>query len=245
MQQLVVRLAVLATLLATGYGLAAAGPIGALTGFVSGAGAGSGLAVVFAKGAPDPALPVFARASRKVGGALAAIACLVATYHGGWHMGWAWGLGGYLFGTVAFLAFAAIIWVTTGFLRHAGSNRPLVALPATFDLDNPAHVAIIDDIRMKYATLLADQTHPYARCMYRPAAMLPFPKVAIKTALVSLLDFSEGRRPSRLLDQSLRTPDFARTLNSVLLRLDDFLEVPANSLPTEPTDNSVVGTRFR
>lgn len=118
------------------------------------------------------------------------------------------------------------------------------ALPAQIDLNDVLHVTIIDLIREKYSAVLADQSQPYAGCLYWPTSLLPYPKRDIKRALNALLDFVEGRRPSTLLDVSIRTPELAETLRIALIALDNFLDVPTENLPTNPQENALVGARL-
>jgi len=99
-------LGVIAALVATGYGFAAAGLIGALTGFVAAVGTGSGLAIAFAERGAGVATSGASRAAQRFGGVVAAVACLGGAYHGGWRLGWAWGAGGYAVGVLAALAVA-------------------------------------------------------------------------------------------------------------------------------------------
>lgn len=131
-------------------------------------------------------------------------------------------------------------------LEPIGPSAALTAaaLPAQIDLNDVLHVTIIDLIREKYSSLLADQAQPYAGCPYRPASLLPYPKDDIRRALNALLDFVEGRRPSTLLDVSIRTPELAETLRIALITLDDFLDLPTESLPTKPQENALVGARL-
>ncbi|MHB1956227.1 MAG: hypothetical protein ACYCOU_21065, partial [Sulfobacillus sp.] len=53
-------------------------------------------------------------------------------------------------------------------------------LPAHIDLDDVLQVMLIEEIRLQYAALLMDKTHPYAECLFRPASLLPYPKATIK-----------------------------------------------------------------
>lgn len=114
-----------------------------------------------------------------------------------------------------------------------------------FDLDDIAHVSIIDEIRDRYSVLLADDSHPYSRCMYRPSSLLPYPKEVIRRALEALLDFTEGRRQSHLLDASSRNSQVADTIRDCLDTLDDFLDVPAEQLPTNVSENARIGRQLQ
>ena len=129
--------------------------------------------------------------------------------------------------------------------RRAGEHVPITAIPSRFDLDSEEHATMIDDIRDKYSALLADDSHPYAQSMYRPASLLPYPREVIRNALEALLDFIEARRDSRYFDTSIRTPEAADTVRTCLALLDDFLEVPAQMLPTDRMENAKAGIRLK
>ena len=124
--------------------------------------------------------------------------------------------------------------------------KPTVTLPPqSIDLNSAVEVSLLDDIREKYSNLLADETEPYAACLYRPASTLPYPKEAVHRALTALLDYVEGRRESALLAAEIRSPDVADMLRTGLRLLDDFLDVPAESLPVDPAANARLGMEIR
>ena len=126
------------------------------------------------------------------------------------------------------------------------------SLPQEFDLNNPQHVSIIDDVREQYGALLAEDNSEFADCRFKPASLLPYPKEVIKKALGALIDFSEGRRDSLYLDPSLREEVDSEGINKMagicivtLMHLDDFLEVPADELPSSPVENLAFGFKFQ
>ena len=130
-------------------------------------------------------------------------------------------------------------------LHSLGHNSPLAAaLPQEIDLNDVLQVTIIDDIREKYSSLLADESHPYAGCFYQPASILPYPKETIERALQSLLSFVEGREESVFLDSSLRSPEAAEIIQGSLACLDNFVDIQAESLPTDPQQNLLIGSRL-
>ena len=239
-------LAVIAALLATGYGFGMAGVLGGLTGLVAVIGVGSGLAIATAESGTGVAASGVLRAAQRIGGFLAAGACLTGAVWGGWTVGWLWGLGGYIAG----VALAVVL----GFVMRSVRQEPRRAASKLadqgprsgyFDLNNVAHIKLLDDIRMAYGALLADESHAYTGCMYRPAELLPYPKPMIRAALLALLDFVEGRRDSTLIDIGMRRLDMADTIRNTLDILDDFLDVPPEQLPTDPIENSAVGLKLK
>ena len=240
------RLAVFAALLAGGYGFAAGGVLGALTGLVAAFGIGSGLAIARAEAGTDVASEGATRHAQRIGGILAAIGCLIGAYYGGWRFGWAWAIAGYAGGVAVSFLLRFLMGRPGQFSpRRAGEPVPITAIPSRFDLDNEVHVTMIDDIRETYSALLADDSHPYAQSMYRPASLLPYPREAIRNALEALLDFIEARRESCYLDTSIRTPEAADTVRTCLALLDNFLEVPSAMLPTDRMENAKAGVRLK
>ena len=85
-------LAGIAVMGTTLYGFLEGGFVGALTGLVVALGTSNGLAVAIAD--------LGTGAAQRIGGVLAAVGCLTAGYAGGWQLGWLWGAGGYLAGTL-------------------------------------------------------------------------------------------------------------------------------------------------
>lgn len=237
---------VVAALLAVGYGFGSGGLAGAVTGFVAAVGIGSGLAIARAESGTGVAAPGATRRSQRIGGLLAAVGCFIGAYYGGWRFGWLWAVVGY----AAAVAVASLFRLFMGGSSSAGPrshsrSASAAPIPSRFDLDDVLHVTMIDDIREKYSALLADESHPYSQCMYRPASLLPYPKEAIRSALEALLDFIEGRRNSAFVEAGMRTPQAADTVRFTLHLLDDFLDVPAAQLPTQPHDNLRAGHRLQ
>ena len=113
-----------------------------------------------------------------------------------------------------------------------------------FDLSDVEHVTLIDEIRQKYSALLSDETAPYSQCMFKPSALLPYPRGVIRHALETLLNFVEGRATSPYLDDAIRTPDAAEAIRASLAQLDDFVDVPPAELPTDPQENLRVGHKL-
>ena len=94
-------LAAIAALLAAGYGFGVAGVLGGLTGLVAVLGVGSGLAIATAESGTGVAASGGVRSAQRIGGFLAAGACLTGAVWGGWTVGGLWGLGGYIAGAAA------------------------------------------------------------------------------------------------------------------------------------------------
>ena len=239
-------LAAIAVLLATGYGFGMAGVLGGLTGLVAAIGVGSGLAIATAESGTGVPASGDVRTAQRIGGFLAAGACLVGAVWGGWTVGWLWGLGGYIAGTAASVVLGFVMRRVRQEPRRAASELSgQNPRSGYFDLNNVAHIELLDEIRMAYATVLTDESHAYTGCMFRPAALLPYPKPLIRAALLALLDFAEGRRDSTLIDIGMRRLDMVYTIRNTLDHLDDFLDVPPEQLPTDPIENSAVGLELK
>ena len=80
-------------------------------------------------------------------------------------------------------------------------------MPGAFDLFNPAHVDLLDQIRSAYGEHLGNESHPYGQCMFQPSSVLPYPKRDIQNALTALLSFVEGRAESPFLDDGIKQPE--------------------------------------
>ena len=105
-----IGLVAIAVLVMSGYGFAAGGVLGALTGLIAAGGAGSGLAI--AVGAKDTGTtPVTSRvgAVQRGGGVLTALLTAGLAYMGGWKWGWLWAAAGYAAGMLVTLAVGLLL----------------------------------------------------------------------------------------------------------------------------------------
>lgn len=166
----------------------------------------------------------------------------VAIGGGVWYFfGWGWSL--LPFGLAALTGMQSV-----SSTRLAGKlEQRLIHAPAPleFDLSDPSDVLLIDKIREQYSALLADESGPYAGCIYRPTVLLPYPKEVIRHALTTLLDFVEGHRDSDLLDPSIQRPEVSEMIRTALVSLEEFIDVAPQDLPTNPTENARVGLRLQ
>jgi hypothetical protein len=140
----------------------------------------------------------------------------------------------------ALLAILAVLWL----LGWRARLRSAARFPRWYNLERPGHVALLDEIRERYARVLADQSHEFVDCTFKPASLLPYPKEEIRKGLAVLLDFVEGRRDSTLLDKHIRAQATAQVLRGSLMQLETFLEVPAAELPRDPEANKQFGLRW-
>ena len=247
-------IAAFAALIIGGYGLAVAGPLGALTGAVVAITIGSGLAIFRGEAGTgvNPILTAMGVAQR-VGGVVAALGALSGALIAGWSWGWLGAILGYGVG----MLIAGVLTLSLGrgnrlaprphVASTESSRSPLrdVLGASDFDLDNRQHVVIVDEIREKYGEALARKCEDPSLCMFRSEADLPYEKGDIRKALEALLAFSEERASSDYVDVSLRSPEFADTLRSCLLHLEnDFLPVPAEEVPTERHANGAFGFKY-
>jgi hypothetical protein len=117
--------------------------------------------------------------------------------------------------------------------------------PKQLDPDVYQHLTWADAIQRHYGTLLADKSPPFGRCSYKPEALLPFPKVYIADALRMLLDVGEGRVTSRHVSAGALSSEVLDSINEGLRRLDRFLDVTPDDIPTDPEENESYGARYR
>jgi len=147
--------------------------------------------------------------------------------------------------TLAIVALlVAVVYAGTRRKTRRAASRPSRAPRTHFDLNNAADVTLLDEVRQQYAHLLARESGPYADCLFKPAALLPFPKQTIAAAMETLIEIAEGRQDSPFVSARLRTPEFAENVKACLVQLMDFLDVPASELPQEPNENARIGFRL-
>lgn len=149
---------------------------------------------------------------------------------------------------VALVILLAVLWLLVIWGRRSpqppqGATPPVGWYPETYDLDNAAHVALMDAIRQRYADALRDPSGEFAELAYKPASLLPHPKQEIRKALTALLDYARDQRSSRYLHPRIRRPAVIDTLEASLLQLDTFLDIPAADIPREATANVAFGFR--
>jgi hypothetical protein len=117
--------------------------------------------------------------------------------------------------------------------------------PKRLDPDVYQHLTWADAMQRRYGTLLADKSPPFGLCSYKPVALLPFPKVYIADALNMLLDVGEERITSRHVSAGALSSEVLDTIKEGLRRLDRFLDVAPNELPTDPEENERYGVRHQ
>ena len=140
--------------------------------------------------------------------------------------------------------YAVVVLLAVLWLMGWRSRARQAGFPRSYNLERPKHVAIIDEVRERYATAMADQSNEFADCMFKPADLLPYPKNEIRKALTALLDFAEDRRNSTLLDERIRSPSIVQVLRGSLMQLETYLDVPAADIPHDPDANREFGLRW-
>lgn len=140
----------------------------------------------------------------------------------------------------------ALVWLISRRPRRkasAAADLRSIPPPPWYNLENPTHVVLIDEIREKYAAVLAAGTGEFADLTFKPASSLPYPKEDIRRALSALLEYAKGERQSSLLDPQIRTAAVIGTLEACLVQLDTFLDVPPEDIPRDPRANLEYGLR--
>jgi hypothetical protein len=116
--------------------------------------------------------------------------------------------------------------------------------PKQLDADVYQHLTWADAMQRRYGTLLADESPPFGPCKYKPEAILPFPKGYIADALRLLIDIGEGHVTSRHVGPGVLSAEVLDSIKEGLRRLDCFLDVPPEELPTDPDENQQYGARY-
>jgi hypothetical protein len=121
-----------------------------------------------------------------------------------------------------------------------GQDEP----PARLNPNDEKHLMLADNIRQRYAALLSDQTHPYAQCTVKPAALLPFPKEAIAAALQLFVDIGRGNVTSYYVQRGSISPAETEVVERSLQLLTTFVDAPPEDVPTDPEVNAEVAKRW-
>ncbi len=148
---------------------------------------------------------------------------------------------------IAIVVVLTVVWLLgrRAARRRVARMRMISQLiPHPYDLDNPEHVVRIDEIRERYAALLAHDESAFADCTFKPASLLPYSKQEIREALSAILDYAEGRAESSHFTPVIRQPAVVATLQAGLVQLESFLDVPPDDIPREHRANVEFGLRF-
>ena len=114
--------------------------------------------------------------------------------------------------------------------RDIGGDAP----PEELLAENERHVRFAGAVWEEYGTFLAGDNDPYKQGRFKPQSTLPYTKDGIKAVLRLLLDIGEGRASCAYIDTRSIPPEALDNMKEALRRLDDFVDVPENELPTDP-----------
>jgi hypothetical protein len=123
-------------------------------------------------------------------------------------------------------------------------TRPLLGHdepPAVLDANEQKHLRLAADLWGRYSQLLSDDNQAFAACQFRPQSSLPYPKEYLALALDLLVDVGEGRIQSMHVNSKAVQSDVIVAMKGARARLDGFVDVSADELPTDPTENSKYG----
>ncbi len=123
-------------------------------------------------------------------------------------------------------------------------TRPLLGQddpPAELDANEQKHLRLAGDLWECYGRLMSDDTQEFARCEFRPQSSLPYPKEYLVLALDMLVAVGEGRVQSMHFNARAIPSDVVVAMKEARARLDGFVDVPAEELPTDPTENANYG----
>lgn len=110
--------------------------------------------------------------------------------------------------------------------------------PRQFDLRDPMDALRVHEIVDAYSKHLGWAETPHKGCMYRPVSELPYPKEDIRGALEALLLVTTGLvPPPGHYGWYREDAEVTKELRSVLMLLPEWVDVPADRLPTDPTAN--------
>jgi hypothetical protein len=133
------------------------------------------------------------------------------------------------------LAELKVAWLKTRPLL--GHDEP----PAELSPNEQKHLRLAGDIWERVGEWLANQDQPFADCAYKPESLLPFPKQYVAHALEMLIDVGEGRRQSVHFRADAILPEVLHSMKHARAQLDAYVDVPADVLPREPSENARYG----
>ena len=117
--------------------------------------------------------------------------------------------------------------------------------PPEFDPDQYKHLMLVEDIRRQSEAVLAGKTGSYARCTFKPAGLLPFPKAYTNQAMRLLLALGRGEQTSRHLEPDAISGDDLEAMERNAQLLQAFIDVSPDDLPTEPDENLRYGQQHQ
>lgn len=123
-------------------------------------------------------------------------------------------------------------------------TRPLLGHdepPVELDANEQQHLRLAGDLWGRYSQLLSDDTQTFAACRFRPQSSLPYPKEYLALALDLLVGVGEERIQSIHVNSKAIPSDVVLAMKRARAQLDGFVDVSAEELPTDPTENSKYG----
>jgi hypothetical protein len=123
-------------------------------------------------------------------------------------------------------------------------SRPVVGRdepPAELSPDDQTHLRLAGAIWEMYGGMLEDDGQTYAGCRFWPESLLPFPKEYVAVTLDLLIAIGEGSVRSIHFDARSVPPDVLESMKHARQRLDGFVDVSAEELPTDSPMNDRYG----
>jgi len=123
-------------------------------------------------------------------------------------------------------------------------TRPLLGQddpPAELDANQQQHLSLAGALWERYSQLISDDTQAFAGCDFRPQSSLPYPKEYLILALDMLVAMGEGRIQSIHFNAKAIPSDAVMDMKEARAQLDGFVDVSANELPADPTENAKYG----
>jgi hypothetical protein len=124
------------------------------------------------------------------------------------------------------------------------NTRPLLGQddpPAELDANEQTHLRLAGGLWEHYSQLISGDAQAFAGCEFRPQSSLPYPKEYLVLALDMLIDVGEGRIQSVHLNSQTVPSDVVLAMKEARARLDGFVAVSADDLPTDPAENAKYG----
>lgn len=117
--------------------------------------------------------------------------------------------------------------------------------PGWLDASNPLHLEFALTAVADYGNVLEHKGGKWARCIYYPESLLPYPKAYLREAAQMLLAVAHGERPPAPGYSVRDIAEHKDSLEFALAFMDSFLDAPPEEVPTDPHENAAFGARFR
>lgn len=113
--------------------------------------------------------------------------------------------------------------------------------PDNLNSQDPLHDKFAEKIVQDYGGVIANPGK-YAKCIYRPVSLLPYPKQYIKKACRFIRGQLRSEHPN--WERPANTDEMLNRIGGIEAFLPNFIEIPESELPTDTRENLKVGSSY-